>query len=75
MTDHRRKLIRRIAAVLGALMLLVPVSLEPSEGVTTTDVCATGVCCSELMSICTDGTNSQVHYYKDYDGVCDVQTN
>lgn len=53
-----------IALTLGAIGLLVPVSLTPGDAVQVNDACADGACCFEAGSLCEQDGKAHLNYYE-----------
>lgn len=70
MNDTQKSFARRLSLVIGALALLIPVTVSPSQGIEGNEACANGTCCREMLSVCSADGSSTTHYYNSIDGVC-----
>ena len=74
MTSQQKKRIRLSVILIGAIGLLVPVTVSPNATVQANDACAGGGCCRELLSVCiTSDSTSMANHYRDSDGICGMQ--
>ena len=62
MTDRQKTIIRRTSFAFGAIALLLPVTVSPSQGIEGNEACAGATCCRELNSVCDAGDPILNHY-------------
>lgn len=62
----------RLIAVAIAAALIIPVTFSSSEGMQTSELCASGNCCAEVNSFCTANGKTAINYYSSISGVCEI---